>query len=701
MYNPRSLAFAPGLIASSMLLLTAFGCPKSDPPVQGEGPAVVETDPADGATDVVTSATIQVVFDGAVNASTLTAATFYLDPDAPGAVGWDEATLTATLTPTEHLAANTTYTVRLTTGIKGANGGALRQAHSFQFVTGDSTEGPGTRTTTHTFGADTVTVTVRDPGTQTRTYTLQTTAELRDNDPSEKRVTFTEQEGQMILRSGNDLFDALFAMSIEETRQLSVDSISDWGFNHGQGVDCDCFETGAKWNYVWTRDTAYAVDLGLAFSDPTRSKNSLDFKLSERKAGGDLQIVQDTGTGGSYPVSTDRVVWAIGAWEVLKFLHGSERDAFRDKTLEAMKNTIEQDREMVFDAKDGLYHGEQSFLDWREQSYPMWTAFETVHIAMSKTLSTNVGHYALLRFAGELAGEVGDTALQTRYAAWAGELATALHRELWLAEQGTYSAMKTTTLDPAALHKYDLLGLSLAVLQELPSAGDAASIVSHYPHSTMGPPVLWPQQPMIPIYHNRGIWPFVTAYALLAARQTGNAAVFDHDLESLVRGAAVNISNMENFEFMTLGNWVDDGDFSGPVVNSRRQLWSVAGYMGAIVKGVFGLEATQQDIHFAPFVTGALRNGYLAESDAILLRNLAYRGKLIDVELRLPAEAGSGALKVASVTLNGNPHTGSVTAGDLGEDNLFVITLEDAGAPAGTINIVEDTGDFRRFWAPR
>jgi hypothetical protein len=33
----------------------------------------------------------------------------------------------------------------------------------------------------------------------------------------------------------------------------------------------------------------------------------------------------------------------------------------------------------------------------------------------------------------------------------------------------------------------------------------------------MGAPVIWPQQQDMPVYHNRAIWPFVTAYGLKAA----------------------------------------------------------------------------------------------------------------------------------------------------------------------------------------
>ena len=58
--------------------------------------------------------------------------------------------------------------------------------------------------------------------------------------------------------------------------------------------------------------------------------------------------------------------------------------------------------------------------------------------------------------------------------------------------------------------------------------------------------------------------------------------VFDAQLDSLMRGAALNLSNMENLEWQTGRNWVEDGEFSGPVVNSRRQLWSVAGFLVVI-----------------------------------------------------------------------------------------------------------------------
>ena len=65
--------------------------------------------------------------------------------------------------------------------------------------------------------------------------------------------------------------------------------------------------------------------------------------------------------------------------------------------------------------------------------------------------------------------------------------------------------------------------------------------------------------------------------------------MFNANLNSIIRAASLNVSNMENLEWQTGQNWVEDGIYAGPVVNSRRQLWSVAGFLGAVVHGVFGL----------------------------------------------------------------------------------------------------------------
>ncbi|HVX04175.1 MAG TPA: Six-hairpin glycosidase-like protein [Rhodanobacteraceae bacterium] len=390
-------------------------------------------------------------------------------------------------------------------------------------------------------------------------------------------------EGASSVGTASPLFDALFAMAQDDLKRDSVTAIRDGAFDHGRPIPCHCFETGEKWPYVWTRDLSYSVDLGLWRFDPARSRNGLLFKLSGVRAKDvpqDLYPMQDTGSGGSWPISTDRVVWFLGARHLL------DDPAFADKVWQALHDTLAQDREYAFDARLGLYRGETSFLDWREQTYPEWTKDNVVFIGQSFALSTNVLHYEALRLAARMAAQRGD-ARAKRYAAQAEALKAAINAHFWRADRGMY--MSYIGGDGLPVEAYDLLGISLAITSGVADADRARSSLAHYPAWPAGSPVIWPERADQPIYHNRAIWPFVSAYALRAARKVDDPALIAFEIESIMRGAALAGSNMENYALLTQSTHVDDGKLSGPVVDSPRQLWSVAGYLDMVTEGVFGL----------------------------------------------------------------------------------------------------------------
>lgn len=668
---------------------------------------VVETIPAEGADDVSVDTLVRVTFSGTPTVEA-GADNVFLVPSVPGTYTWDADTLTVTFDPTAPLAFETPYTITIDASL------GLARTEQVRFTTEvgtvdtdepddtddtdvpDDTDPDVVPDSTWDFDGETAGLLIADPAAARRTYTLTTTAQRRDAPQPGGDRTFTELTDAPVLRSGSDLYDALFALSVVEADEGSVANITDGAFDNGAPFPCNCYETGELWTWVWTRDTAYAVDLGLAALDPVRSEESLRFKLARPKAGGDLRIVQDTGTGGSWPVSTDRAVWALGARQALRWLDPSRRDAFRDDALEAMAATIAEDRTHVFDSESGLYRGEQSFLDWREQSYATWTATDTVHIAMSRTLSTNVAHHVLLSTAAALGAETSHPDAGT-WQTWADDLEARILAEFWDADASAYHAGFATTLDPTAMPRWELLGTSLAVLEDLGTVGEDA--VRSYPHGPFGPPVFHPQQPDVPVYHNRGIWPFVTAYGLLAAKHVGNDAVFDRTMYSLVRGSALNLSNMENYEVTTQQAWYDDGNLSGPVVNSRRQLWSVAGYYGAWVRGVFGIEAEDDGLRFDPFVTAAMRDGELAGSDQLVLEDLTWQGLTFDVEVNLPATGTltAGSYVFVDLRLDGTPATPRVTRSQLSGVSTVSITLGAGASNADTLTEL-DTADL---FAPR
>ncbi|MEZ4406538.1 MAG: hypothetical protein R3A52_08695 [Polyangiales bacterium] len=415
-----------------------------------------------------------------------------------------------------------------------------------------------------------------------------------------------------------------------------MSEIRDGAFNNGGALPCPaggCFETGRLWNYVWTRDTSYSVDLGLAAMDPTRARNSLSSSSPPAAAAATFRSCKTPAPAGSWPVSTDRAVWSSAPRQLLAWLDGDARTAFRDRAYEALRNTATMDRAVVFDEPMGVYRGEQSFLDWREQTYPAFTATDTAHIASSVALGTNVLHLTALRTLATLATERGDSAQAITYTTQADALRDRLRALLerrpprllglraYLPRPGAHRAPRRPRHRPR----------SARGVATNPQARDA---IASYPHAGKGLAVIWPQQQLTPIYHNRAMWPFVTAYWLRAARHVRNDRSVTWNVESLVRATAMNLSNMENVEFATGRPRVEDGAYSGPVVNSQRQLWSVAAFVSMVHDTLFGIEASSRGCAFAR--TSRSIAPMLRDAESIALNSLRWRGMNLDLVVRLP-----------------------------------------------------------------
>jgi len=431
--------------------------------------------------------------------------------------------------------------------------------------------------------------------------------------------------------TASPLVDSLFALAQAEAAEARTKELTDGAYNHGKPIPCDCFVTGVKWPFVWTRDSAYSIDLALGWLDPSRARRTLEFKLSdvrEPSAPQGLYVVQDTGSGGSWPISTDRVVWFLGARGLL------DHKAFADKTYKALKDTLAQDKQYAFDAQTGLYRGETSFLDWREQTYPVWTEKNVRFIAESFALSTNALHYEALRLAVKMAKSRNDADAAARFQNEADALRSAIDKRFWREDRGLYMSYIGTADGPQTIEAYDLLGTALAILADIPTPERARKALANYPTWPAGSPVIWPEHRDAAIYHNRAIWPFVSAYALRAARKLDDANRIAHELRSILQGAALSGSNYENYELTSGAVHVEDGKWSGPAVNSPRQLWSVAAMLDAIVEGVFGVDGDKVE----PKIPVELVPMLFAENDAIVL-HLPNRSITLAQPRELPKDA--------------------------------------------------------------
>ncbi|MBU2222951.1 MAG: Six-hairpin glycosidase-like protein [Gammaproteobacteria bacterium] len=522
-----------------------------------------------------------------------------------------------------------------------------------------------------------------------------------------KQKTIQVDPTQLQVSSNNALFDALFSLTQQEREQDSVSEITDWGFNDQQPVPCPCFETGAKWHYVWTRDLSYSLDLGLGYLDPERATNSLLFKTSKvrpeliaRGVDATEVALQDTGSGGSWPVSSDRVVWVLAASNLTAKAadEGSSleaQQAWLAKWYPIAKQTLLQDRQYIFSNKLGLYRGETSFLDWREQTYPGWTAKDTLYLAESYALSTNVLHYVALERTAA-AARLLEPAMAAQFSQWASALKTSINQSFWLADQGLYASYIGEEYNPVPVQQYDLLGLSLAITHQVASSAQAQQILANYPITPAGPPVIFPARQQIPIYHNRAIWPFVSSYALRAAKQQQHAELFHLIAMSLFQGTAFNLSNMENLEWLTQQAHVEDGELSGPVINSERQLWSVAAYHDFVVRSLFGIEVEARQITINPFIPAQTQQA-LQLGKELRLQQLPIAAGRLNVTLKLQGSASRAqSYRLQKATLNGvetaigKPYQLTLNVDDLsGEQNELELELTAVELPKQKLQLLK------------
>ncbi|MEO7097917.1 MAG: hypothetical protein ABI162_01050 [Luteolibacter sp.] len=531
-----------------------------------------------------------------------------------------------------------------------------------------------------------------------RSYEMHSSKKLRDDFPAGGVLSFSENPADPQVITGNSMIDAVHALACYEARLNAVNSIRDAAYQNGEPIPLNAYQTGERWTYVWTRDLAYATDLGLAAMDPQRTRESLFFKTSGLKpgitGGATLQIVQDTGSGGSWPVSSDRVIWALGLRGTIKFLSEPQRSEIARQGYAILNGTLRQDENVLRDSSDGLFHGEQSFLDWREQSYPKWTADNVGAIAATKALSTNIAFAIAMETAGELGkltGQPSDWLEKSK------SLKSAIQKNFYDPEAGEYSAyLLRDGLSARRSSRRDLLGTSLAILEGIPTREQAVQILSRYPIGPHGPPVVSPQEPGIPIYHNCAMWPFVTAYWTRAAAYCGHAEAVASGIDSILKGAEENLSNMENLDFVTGDAFASHLGIEGPVVNSRRQIWSVAGALGVFHSVIFGMETNFDGIRFLPKIPARTARSFGSKNPE--LRNLTYLGKQIDITLEVPdlAKDASGFLTVVSITLNGKALDDSfVSPQRLDPKNHWDVRLgPPLTEPQATLRRIDPASDF-------
>ncbi|MBQ1977435.1 MAG: starch-binding protein, partial [Ruminococcus sp.] len=426
----------------------------------------------------------------------------------------------------------------------------------------------------------------------------------------------------------------------------------------------DVFYTGTNWHKVWTRDTAISMQYILSWMFPEISTNCASAKVVGKD--GNLTFEEDTGTGGSYPVSTDRIIMMLAVWETY-LADGNEETL--EYFYEVASNTISQDLEVVYDKEAGLFRGETCGLDHRDKTYGDWTGEDDqngiVTIAEGKAASTNIIYCQAMKILSEAATILGkDDAEAKAWADLATDLEAAIANRLWHDELGTYASWEYPDWMGSPLpYKQDVLANGYAVWYNIGGDEKSNSIMENHTLVNFGANTVYPQKNAQRWtdykYHDSGVWPGWEALLMIGAvnHKDENNLLAEEIWNSCIRGAVACLTNYEVIDYET-----------GEGLHSTQQLWSVAATMAGYFRVLYGMEYTTEGITFDPYVPQWMEGPFIVD-------NYKYRDAVLSLELN-----GKGDT-VESIFVNGEKVANDyVLPVDAQGEYSIVINVTDSGA---------------------
>lgn len=413
--------------------------------------------------------------------------------------------------------------------------------------------------------------------------------------------------------------------------------------------------TGKEWAGVWTRDVSYSILLSMAYMQPEASMISLMKKVDPLG-----RIIQDTGSGGAWPVSTDREIWAVAAWEVYK-VTGDRK--WLEYIYPIIKRSLETDREAFYDTPTGLVRGETSFIDWREQSHPRW--MQTADIYNTETLSTSVVHAEAWKVLGEIATILGHKDVAKEAFAESEKIAKGINEYLWMDDKGYYAMYLYGRDNLITNPRAETLGESLAIMWDVADKERAEKVTANNPTTPFGVATFYPSIPDIPAYHNKSLWPWVGAWWGLANAKAGNEEGVMEAIGSVFRPAALFATNKENFN-------LENGDIATEL-NSSNMLWCLSGNIALTHKILFGIDFQKDGLAFHPFVPQAL-------AGTRKLDNFKYRNAVLNITV-----SGFGS-EIKSFKVNGKVQKPFIPANKAKGVMNIDIEMADNAIPAIGVN---------------
>ncbi|OHB60046.1 MAG: hypothetical protein A2Y12_05725 [Planctomycetes bacterium GWF2_42_9] len=393
----------------------------------------------------------------------------------------------------------------------------------------------------------------------------------------------------------------------------------------------------------WVRDTGYVAILSSSILFPKLTKDSLEYNIH---TGGtiDPEQIHDVYFGITYEMS-DFVILIPAVWEYVKVTGDID---FLKLHYDDMDRSIQLATDKLFDTEKNLYGGGATFNDG-PNGYPDRI---TGHASLMSTC-TNAIHYEANKVMAEMAAVLKKPKKeQEKYLRRAYLLKDNINEKLWIESRNWYSQLLIGGSERAT-ERASALGQILPILFGVASKEKIEKLLNTAPDTEWGIPTIYPYYGNRWPFHDSTVWHFVEGLWSITNARMGNEERLMKGLCVLAQSAALKLTFKE---YMILPDGLSAG--------KDYQLWSAAGYAGAIMKGLFGFRFFPTGLWVHPSVPAKFSSG-------VSLNNIHYRDAVFDIEV-----IGSGC-NIKSFLLDGKPAINFIPSHIKGRHSIKVVMSDD------------------------
>ena len=415
---------------------------------------------------------------------------------------------------------------------------------------------------------------------------------------------------------------------------------------------------GRNYKTPWTRDASINTWQAMNFIMPEVSRTTL-LAVCDKNEKGEPIIQPDVQVW-------DQIIWATGAYH---YFNATGDREFLSVSHGIIRRALETHRENRFNTEYGLFTG-GSFFNDGISGYPLSChkaglkdSFAPSHptVETIMCLSTNCLYCEAYRIYAELSELLGlpDEAEKARTCHT--ELKEVINRHFLTDNPCRYRYILFP--DDTADSSQELSGVSFAILFGICPEEKRVSLFKNIATTSAGTVSVTPPFEGLfsddkPGRHNNLIWPFLNGIMIEAASDCGLYELAGEELQRmtrLFRNSGFRFSEIYSpYTGKAFGGWQ-----TGRVWDScRDQTWSATCYLGAIIRGVFGIRPEADGLRFAPCVPEAFRDASL---EGLKLHGEYYSVKIKGYGNRIFSFTLDGKEQAPFIEWDNKPHKIEIT----------------------------------------